>query len=337
MGYNKRPGVIEEMNPKQLVLRNVCEVVVESELDDILKKDKATVYCGYETSGPVHIGHMVTVTKLLDLMKAGFEIKVLFADVHTRLNRKGSESWIDDMIEYWTHSFKAMGLNNADYVKGSDFQFEKDYINDVLKLSLSSTMNRALRSMQEVARDIENARVSQVIYPLMQIADIKALDVDIAYGGLEQRKIHMLAREMLGEIDYKKPVCIHTPLLCSLGGPDTKMSSSMPETIISIDEDEKSVMKKISSAYCPMQEGTNPILDIVKLLIFPRESEFIVERSEKYGGNKTYNDYQSLESDYLSKNLHPADLKKAVGTHLNKTLDPIRDYFKGKNIELPKN
>ena len=323
------------MNSLELVLRNAVEVITETELEDILSKETKTVYCGYETSGPVHIGHMVTVTKLLDFLKAGFKVKVLFADVHTELNMKGSGEWVEKMVAYWMECFKAMGLDEAIYVKGSSFQFEKDYVSDVLRLSQMSTMNRALRSMQEVARDIENAKVSQVIYPLMQIVDIKALDADIAYGGLEQRKIHMLARETLPEINFKKPVCLHTPLLCSLGGPDSKMSSSKPETIIAVDEQHKSVEKKLAKAYCPLEVDGNPVLDICRLLLFPRYEKIIVERSEKYGGTTEYVDYESLRDDYMSQKLHPADLKKTTAKYLNMTLEPVRKRLAHSGTKLP--
>src|SRR3989338_8114773 len=183
----------------ELLKRNTEEIVTADELDDLIKKKTPVTYCGYEVSGPVHIGNLIAVNKQIDFLESGCRVKVLLADVHTRLNRKGEEDWINRMVEYWKHCFIGLGLK-ADFVSGSEFQFEENYVKDVLELGLHSTLNRALRSMQEIARDIENAHVSQIIYPLMQIADIKALKVDIAHGGMEQRKIHMLARETLPSI-----------------------------------------------------------------------------------------------------------------------------------------
>jgi tyrosyl-tRNA synthetase len=323
------------MMDEELVRRNTVEVVTEEELKNTLKSKEPVVYCGYELSGPVHVGHMVTATKLLDLAEAGFKVKVLFADVHTQLNRKGGGDWLERMLAYWTECFKGLGLADAEYVRGSDFQFDSEYVSDVLALALKVTMNRALRSMQEVARDIENARVSQVIYPLMQAVDIKALGVDVAYGGMEQRKIHMLARETLPEIGYKKPVCIHTPLLCSLAGSKSKMSSSKPETIIAVDEDPKSIKKKVSAAYCPPEAQGNPVLDMAKLLLFPRQSTIAVKRSKKYGGDVEYGSYSELESDYLSKGLHAADLKQAVAEGLIEALEPVRTRLTDKGVHYP--
>ena len=308
------------------IKRNAAEIVTEEELDALLKEKKNPVtYCGYETSGPVHIGTMVAVMKQIDFAKAGLKVKVLFADLHTLLNRKGTEDWIEEMAVYWRNCFTALGLKDAEYVRGTDFEYEKEYMHDMLKLGLLTTLNRAMRSMQEVARDLENAHVSQMIYPLMQIADIKALDVDIAHGGMEQRKIHMLARELLPEIGYKKPVCIHTPLLCSLQGPGCKMSSSKPETMIKVDDAPEDIKEKINKAYCPLEKEGNPILQIYEYILFPKLGTIEIKRPAKYGGDVAYASYGELEAAYLGKKLHAMDLKNAAAERLTEILEPVRE------------
>src|SRR3989344_4831791 len=92
------------------------------------------------------------------------EIKKLFADWHTWLNKKGEWSFIHEMIKKWEKAFKALGLEKAEYVLGSSFQRTQAYMDDLLTLSLNTTVNRSLRSMQEVARYFEHATVSQMIY-----------------------------------------------------------------------------------------------------------------------------------------------------------------------------
>ncbi|ODS39638.1 MAG: tyrosine--tRNA ligase [Candidatus Altiarchaeales archaeon WOR_SM1_86-2] len=321
-----------------LIKRNLSEIVTEEDLDSLIREKKAPItYCGYEVSGRVHIGTMVAVNKQIDFQDAGFRVKVLFADVHTLLNRKGSEEWVERMVDYWKNCFVAIGLNkpNTEFVSGSGFQFEKDYVHDVLKLGLLASVKRARRSMQDIARDLEHARVSQMIYPLMQIADIKAMGVDVAHGGIEQRKIHMLARELLPEIGYKKPVCVHTPLLCSLQGPESKMSSSKPETIIAVDEPEGDIRKKINGAYCPIEVEGNPVLEICKYLIFPKLGGLKIERREKFGGDIEFNSYNELEGAYSNKKLHPMDLKQGVSEGLIKILEPVRDMIEAGGLEFP--
>lgn len=309
----------------ELIKRNTIEVIREDELIDLLKKTKRPItYCGYEVSGEVHLGHLVTIIKLLDLEKAGFKIKILLADYHTFLNKKGSWDEIKKSAEIWEKIFKEAGLKSAEYVLGSSFQKDPKYFEDILKMSLGTTLSRALRSMQEVARDIENAKVSQIIYPLMQIQDIKALKIDVATSGLEQRKIHMLAREILPSLDYKSPILVHTPLISSLKGPGSKMSSSDPVSLISLRDSKEEIVRKINKAYCP--EGVveeNPILQITKLIIFPTCNKIIIEALPKFGGNKEFNSYEKLEEDYKNKKIHPLDLKNAVSKRLVDILEKI--------------
>ncbi len=325
------------MIKKELVMRNVIEVVEETELDELIKKGKGSVYCGYETSGAVHIGTMVTVQKLIEFQEAGLDVIVLFADIHTLLNRKGDEDWIKRMVDYWKHSFIALGLDPAKtkFVLGSDFQMKPEYVHDLLSMATHITVNRATRSMQQVARDLDNAHVSQLMYPIMQAADIKHLGVDICYGGIEQRKIHMLAREELEKIGYKKPICIHTPLIVSLGGPETKMSSSKPETIIAVHEDAKSIEEKVKKAYCPPGSAeNNPILDVFRFFIFAKKDRIVIERPEKFGGNMEFKSYAELEAAYKN-GLHPMDLKGACAKYLAEYLKLVRDHFE-KNPEVLK-
>lgn len=313
------------MTKLDLIKRNTEEIITEEELNLLLKEKKPTTYCGYEVSGPVHIGTMVAVLKQIDFQNSGLMVKALLADVHTYLNRKGNEKFIEEMVEYWRNCLIAIGLKDAEFIRGIEFQFDRDYIHDVLNLGLLTTLNRALRSMQDIARDIEHAHVSQMIYPLMQIADIKALNIDIAHGGMEQRKIHMLARETLPAIGYKKPVCIHTPLICSLQGPETKMSSSKPETMIAVDEEPELIRKKINNAYCPISNEGNPILQICKYLILPKLNKIEIRRKEKFGGDIEFNSYSDLEKEYLDKRVHPMDLKNTVAENLIEILEPVRN------------
>ncbi len=119
---------------KELVLRNTVEVIEEEELDETLTKDTPRCYVGYETSGPVHLGTWLSLRKLLDMQKAGFDVVVLWADLHTYLNKKGEEDWIADMTRYWQATFEAAGLN-AEFVHGRDFQEDTAYFHDLLQMS----------------------------------------------------------------------------------------------------------------------------------------------------------------------------------------------------------
>lgn len=318
----------KKANVSELIRRNVSEIVSEAEFEEIANKKKnPVVYCGYEPSGPLHLGHFVTITKLMDLQKAGFKVKVLLADVHALLNRKGSESEIKKEVENWKKTIKAIGLK-AEVILGSDFQFEPKYQMDVMALAQNSTINRGLRSMQEVARDVENATISQLWYPLMQVADIKHLGANVALGGMEQRKIHMMGKDMAKVLDYNF-VALHTPLITSLKGPGQKMSKSIPGSGISVTDSYDEIEKSIRNAYCPEKiANENPVLQIMELIIFPRFESIEIVRDKKFGGNVKFNGYKLLEEAYSSGKLHPLDLKKAVVEHLEMIIAPIRKNYK---------
>jgi len=302
------------MNKLELIKRNAQEIIGEAKLSKILKKKKPIVYCGYEPSGDIHLGHLVTIMKLRDFEKAGFKVKVLLADWHAWLNKKGDWKFINEQVKKWKTTFKKIGLKNPEIIVGTSFQRKAEYIDDVFILASDSTLNRGLRAMQGVARDIEHAKVTQIIYPFMQVADMKALGVDVVVAGMEQRKIHMIAVESLKVLDFEVPVFVHTPLISSLSG-SGKMSSADKSNLISIKDSSAEIKKKINKTHCPVGE-MNPVLEIVKILMFPFFEKLKIKRDKKFGGDINYSDYKGLEKDFMSKKLHPADLKNVVGEKL---------------------
>lgn len=313
---------------KELVLRNTKEIIEENELEEILEeKDNPRAYVGYETSGPVHLGHWISARKMLDLQDAGFQPVILWADLHTSLNHKGEEEWIADMIEYWQATFEALGLD-AEFVKGRSFQESDEYFHDLLNLSKETTLNRGKRSMAEVASG-EDTYISHVLYPLMQALDIVHLDLDLALGGIEQRRIHMMARENLPKIGYEKPTCLHWPLLSSLSGEDGKMSSSDKTTMFPLHSDPERIKEVLNNAYCPAEQvEDNPIIEVCQYFIFGSDRTLEIERPDQYGGDVSYKKLEKLEEDFESGDLHPQDLKNGVSKEVAERFKPVRQTFK---------
>lgn len=321
---------MENNERSDLIKRNCEEILNEQEIKKTIEKRNLKVYCGYEPSGEIHLGHLVTITKLLDFQKANVTPIILLADWHAWLNKKGDWNFLNKQMHAWEKGMKAAGLTKAKFAKGTSYQMDKEYISDILTMALETTVNRGLRSMQTVARDIENAKISQMIYPLMQIEDIKALDVDFVVAGIDQRKIHALGIELFPKIKMKKkPAFFHTGIISSLRGPGSKMSSSVPGSMISIKDSKIEIKNKIDKAYCLAgKTEENPILDICKLLIFPRFDKMEIKRDEKFGGNIVYSSYKGIEKDFADKRLHPLDLKKSVVDYLEELIAPIRNSWK---------
>ncbi len=327
------------MNPEEsteLVSRNMAEVITEEELSEICELEDPTAYIGYAPTGTMHIGHFTTIRKIADFVDAGFTFKILIADVHAELDiEKSPRELIDARTEYYQEAIKGMleacyiDSEAVEFVKGSSFQHSPDYQKGYMKLMENMTVNRAERSVNEVVRHSEGMKASALLYSAMQIMDCakQGLDVDVAYAGLDQRRIYMLGRETLPKIGGEAPSCVFAPLLSGLTG--GKMSASDESSKISIHDEPEIVVEKVESAYCPQGElEDNGVLEYAQHLVFPilekNGDSLIIERPEKYGGNIKYTSYEELEEDFLEKELHPQDLKKAVGKAISKVLEPVK-------------
>jgi len=163
--------------------------------------------------------------------------------------------------------------------------------------------------------------------------DEQYLGADIQYAGADQRKIFGFARESHPKLGYKKRIEIMTPMLPGIMG--GKMSASDVSSKIDLLDSPETISDKINKAYCP--EGVledNGIMIFMKYVIMVLKSDrgdkFMVERSEKFGGNIEYSNYEELEKDFVAKSLHPADLKKALAAELSNLLEPVRKAFQNK-------
>ncbi|PSH01930.1 MAG: tyrosine--tRNA ligase, partial [Nanohaloarchaea archaeon SW_10_44_10] len=224
---------MNEEERKQLVLNNTAETIKEDEIEDILEKDDPSAYIGYAPTGTMHIGHFTTVRKIADFIEAGINFKFLLADIHAELDiEKSPRELVDARTEYYKKTIQAMleasGINKdqIEFYRGSEFQHDPDYQKGYMQLMEEATVNRMQRSVNEVVRNSEGMKASGLLYSAMQIMDCAeaGLDIDIAYGGKDQRRIYMLGREILPKIGEEKPTCVFAPLLAGLSG--GKMSAS---------------------------------------------------------------------------------------------------------------
>jgi tyrosyl-tRNA synthetase len=270
--------------------------------------------------------------KLADFLKAGFKVKLLLANLHGALD---GTPWdlLEKRFKYYEKvmplMFKAIGADLKDFeiVKGSSFQMNKKFFFDVLKMSTEASTNDCKRAAAEVVKFGENPKLCGLIYPIMQALDEEYLKTDVQYGGLDQRKILMFAREFLPKIGYKRRIELMTPMIPGLIG--KKMSASDPKSKIDLADDEKTVIDKVKSAYCePGIVEDNGVLAFLKYVIMTIKSDkgekFIIERPEKFGGDKEFTNYEELEKTYKAKELHPLDLKNAVAKEINILLEPFR-------------
>ena len=323
----------------ELASRNTAELLTREELAKVLsEKKRPSMYWGRAITGPLHTGHMVSMGKILDLQKAGFDTIVLLADIHAALDDLKCK-WEDlEIRREYTKKAIEMAMDwheKPKFVIGSDYQLGKDYQMDIFKMSTSITVSGAMHAASEVTR-MKNPKVSELIYPIMQALDEQYLGVDMQLGGLDQRHIMVMAREYLPAIGYRKNVEMMMPLITSMKGPGVKMSSSIPGSYIKVNASEEEIRSIIKDAYCPVGEvAGNPIVEIAGMFILPNEGSFTIERDAKFGGDITFSSRRELDEAFSAKKLHPLDLKNFVADYMVKRLKKARDYFE-KNQDMLK-
>ncbi|HYA11297.1 MAG TPA: tyrosine--tRNA ligase [Thermoplasmata archaeon] len=329
----------------ELIVRDTAEVLTVDEVRGLVERSaRPKAYIGFEPSGALTVAHLITARKIIDLARAGCDVTVFLADWHAWINDKlgGELERIRAAGRYMEATFGALGadLPGVRYRWASELAGSSDYWARVVRVAKATSLARTRRAMSIMGRaeDEPNLDTAKLFYPAMQAADIFELPVELAYGGMDQRRAHVLAREVAHHYGWPVPSAIHTPLLSSLRGGarmdpvegtvEGKMSKSDPGSAIRIPSDRAEIDARVAAAFCPAKqlEG-NPVVEIVRYIVLPWEGRLSVDRAAKHGGPVEFHDAGAFESAWSEGKLHPQDLKGAVAAALDRLLEPARRHF----------
>ena len=301
----------------------------------------------------MHIGMgLVCASKIKDMVKAGFEFIVFLADWHSWINNKlgGDMERIRVCGKYIEQCFTALGVkpDSVQYLWASDITKDREYWEKIIRIAKSVSLQRTWRALPIMGREMSMANIETawMYYPCMQATDIFHMRLDVACAGMDQRKAHMLARDVAEKLGWKKPACVHTHLLMGLQGPEilekkfdenadlniqisSKMSKSIPKSCIFVHDTPSEIKTKIKEAYCPpKQVKGNPVLELTKYVVFAERESLEIPRPDKYGGPESFESYGETEKAYIKGKLHPLDLKNGVAEALVEILKPVRQHFR---------
>jgi tyrosyl-tRNA synthetase len=211
------------------------------------------------------------------------------------------------------------------------------------------TLSRNLRSISIMGKSQgKEVDMATLFYPPLQVADIFTLGANLAHAGMDQRKAHVIAKDVAKKLTINplknsqgeviSPIAIHHKLIAGLTGPEKdendneslKMSKSKPNSAIFIHDTPDEIRNKIRKAYGPPKEiEFNPLINWVETLVFwgEKTGEFKISRPERYGGDVVYTEIDKLIADYKSEKLYPMDLKNGLAEWLIEKLAPARKYF----------
>ncbi|CAI5729895.1 unnamed protein product [Hyaloperonospora brassicae] len=314
------------------------ECIQESELQALMeKKDHPVCYDGFEPSGRMHIAQGVLRTVNVNkLTSAGCVFRFWVADWFAMLNNKmgGDLDKIRLVGQYMVEIWKSVGMDmaNVEFLWASKeiISHSASYWLRVMDIARRTTIARTLKCCTIMGRkEKEGMQAAQILYPLMQCADIFNVKADICQLGIDQRKINMLARDYCDQAKIRfKPVILSHHMLMGLKEGQEKMSKSDPESAIFMEDASGDVSRKIENAFCP--EGVvaaNPILDYMKHIICPRFGAQGVRVKLMDATEETFASYQELEDAFVARQISGTDLKVALAKYLNEILEPVREHF----------
>jgi len=327
---------------KELINRNLQEVLGQEKIDDILKTRDLKIYWGTATTGKPHIAYFVAMSKIADFLSAGCEVTILFADLHAYLdNMKAPWELLKLRTIYYEHVIKAMlssigvSVDKLKFIKGTDFQLSKEYTLDVYRLSSIVSEHDARKAGAEVVKQVSHPLLSGLLYPGLQALDEQYLGVDAQFGGVDQRKIFTYSEKYLPSLGYAKRAHLMNPMVPGLTG--AKMSSSEEDSKIDLLDSAAAVKKKLKKAFCePGNITDNGVLSFCKYVVFPvalKGEKFTINRPAEHGGDSIFPSFELLEQSFAKEEIHPGDLKGAVEKYLNRLLDPVRKIFESPELK----
>ena len=303
-------------------------------------------YVGFEPSGKAHIGWKVLSLQLKRMLEADVNVLIFLADWHAWVNDKfgGNMDDIQKTAVYMEETFRALldypeegdGPGQLRFYWASQLMDSGDYWARVLRCSKGATHPMVRKTFTIMGRDEASSDhdLSKFYYPAMQAADIFELDIDIAIGGMDQRKAHMFMRDMASKWNWKKATCLHTPILSSLKASgvrmdsfDHKMSKSDPNGALLLHDTLEMVQKKMKKAYLDPEDEQSPVYELAEHVVLPEFGHIQVTPNPKFGEPSTWNDLASFKAAVMDGTLHPFDAKMGVAAGVAAGLSSIAEHF----------
>jgi len=341
---------MEEVNMDKynLITKDLEEVIGEESIKVILEERNLNLYWGTATTGKPHIGYLMPLLKIKDFLLAECNVTILFADLHAYLDSlKSTEEQLEYRVKYYTMLIKetlfALGVSKdtidskINFVRGTEFQLSPKYTMDVYRLMSKTSLRDATKAGAEVVKQSKNPKMASLLYPGLQVLDEEYLDVDCQFGGIDQRKIFMMADKYLPIMGYKKRSHLMNPMIKSFADDsDEKMSSSEINTKIDLIDTPKQIKKKIGKAFCPEKGIDTGLFQFFEKVIYKivksTQSNIIFYRPDEYGGNIECNDFDDIVKNIVSGNIHPADFKTYISKFLIELLEPVRNLLENKEF-----
>lgn len=331
---------------------------LETILDRYEKGEKFYLYTGRgPSSTSMHLGHLVPfiftaylqrVFKCAAVIQLTDDEKFLFAK-----QPKGDEP--PPPLEHFTR----LGRENARDIIAVGFELERTFIfmdtsyigpmyPNILRIQRMTTYNTA----KAIFGFTDSDNVGKHGFPAVEAAPAVSSSFPIVLGGvpdmpclipcaIDQDPYFRLTRDVAPRLGCPKPALVHSKFFPALQGDNTKMSSSLAESAIFLDDTPKKIKTKVNKyAFSGGRETIEEHRRLgadVDVDISYRYLSFFLEDDERLG--QIYNEYKSgqMLSGEIKKELIGV-LQPIVKEHQEKraavTDEVLDEYFKERPLVL---
>ncbi|KAE8409020.1 hypothetical protein BDV37DRAFT_278528 [Aspergillus pseudonomiae] len=292
-------------------------------IDELLAEGKRIHgFWGTAPTGKPHIGYLVPLIKIAEMVAAGIDFSIYFADEYAYLiNYKHPRELVDYRTQYYEFlvraTVEALGIP----------QMEDHFVRESVLFA----------AVKQSSHDLNR------LYTLLSIDDVRAVSNEMATTTMtssllcpaRQSGVFALAERILPHLGYTSRAHLTTEMIPGLT--TAKMSSSHAAgTKIELLDPPDVVCSKIGEATCiPGVVEGNALLAMARHILLPLcrlrmaleggSHPFTVPSAT--GEDRTYFNYEDLEHDFLAHSVTPAELKASVAAGLNLLLDPVRNNF----------
>lgn len=240
-------------NPNHLIRRNIIfgHRGFEPVLNAIIKKKKFNVLSGIKPSGPFHLGTLTTAWEIVDFQKQGGTAFYCIADLEAYEDNgipidESYETAIDNVAD-----ILALGL---DYKKACIYrQSKEERVKDMaFEFSRGVTLNmlKAIYGVREFGLYMTAmVQVGDILLP--QLEDYGGPAPTVIPVGVDQDPHIRLTRDIARKFkkyNFIPPAATYHKLMRGIDGSD-KMSKRNPMSYFTLNEDPKSIKKKLMNAF----------------------------------------------------------------------------------------
>ena len=317
----------------QILVRGVSEIIVESELVDLLQSGRPlTLKMGFDPSAPdLHLGHSVGLRKLRQLQDIGHKVVVIVGDWTAQIGDPSGKSSTRPMLTseqvklnaetYLKQFFKVVDKDKTEVRLQSDW-FGPFGLADVINLTRHFTVAQFLArdDFEKRFSDNQPIAITELLYPLLQAYDSVAIKSDIEFGGTDQKFNLLVGRDLQKIMGQNPQQCFLMPILVGTDG-KRRMGKSLGN-YIGLEESPNDMYGKIMSLP-DISSTMDPDFDEGS-----KKDRFTVIDYFNYLTDISEKEIANMDHDIRNGMVNPMELKKMLASVL------VTQFHDKKSAEL---